>query len=218
VLHSLLLTEKSGESFTTIVRLKLVNLKEGCLMAQPLMLYASTNPFNGGNWSVNSTFTPTVVPTGNTFQFWPNLNEGGDNINPTSGVKEPPDYLYTPTFDSTTNTNYTFTRSWTITGVSFTATEIPAGTYNIVLTHAADNLYTATLVNGSTTLDPVISNQNNVPDVNQWRNAKTIAYSCVGLVDNTTFALRTDVTNLGIAGSTPQSNPAMFTWTLGIYS
>jgi hypothetical protein len=182
-------------------------------MSQPLMLYASANPLNGGNWSP----TPTVVPDDIEFSLWPNLNAGGDNINPTSGVKETPDYLFSDTFTPTLTQSFTFTRSWSITGASFTATAIPAATYNIVLTHAADNLYTATLVNGSTILDPVISNQNNVPDVNQWRNAKTIAYSCVGLTSGT-FELQTQVTNLGISGSTPQSNPAMFTWTLGLYS
>jgi hypothetical protein len=192
-------------------------------MTQPLMIYAS-NISTGGAW------TPTPVQV-TPFQFWPNLSEGDDNIAPTAGDQEIPQYLFSSTFFNTspaTTFNCTFTRNWIVAGGSFTATAISVPDtdtcYDLVLTHAADNLYTATLVrtlgNGSTiTYNPVISNQVIYPPgVSQWRNAKTIEFSGVTFAENDSLALRTEATNLGISGSTLDTNPAMFTWTLEIYN
>jgi hypothetical protein len=184
-------------------------------MTQPLMIYASAKTIDG-NWS--ATPAPTVVPANTAFPFWPDLDAGGDNIIPTEGEKETPEYLFAAAFTPTLTQTFTFTRSWSVTGASFIETRLPSATYNIVLTHAADNLYTATLLRDGVPLDPVISNQHNVPDANQWRNVKTIDYKNVFLDEGETLQLQTEVTNLGLAGGTPQTNPGMFTWTLGIYA
>jgi hypothetical protein len=182
-------------------------------MANPLAIYAS-NTVTGGSWS--STPIPTEVTT--PFQFWPNLNEGGDNLTPSSGILEEPKYLFAATFTPTSTETFTFTRTWTVGGAAYTATLIPASSYDIVLTHAADNLYTATLFDAGVAEEQAISNQTNVPDVNQWRNAKTVLYDAVSLTEGATLALQTVVTNLGIPGSNTTNNPGMFTWTLEFYT
>jgi hypothetical protein len=193
-------------------------------MSQPQVIYASQNPLDSSpNWGAT---VPTKVPDDIAFSFWPNLVLSGNNITVTSGPFEPAQYLFSSTFQPGITQTFTFTRQWAAAFGSFTpsainATTDAAGTaYSVVLTHAADNIYTATLMKvsaaGNITYTPVLTNLLNVPDANQWRNVKTVEYA-VTIAAAETLQLETVVTNIGLPGSTSLTNPGMFTWTLQLY-
>ncbi len=186
-------------------------------MSQPLAIYASippaTPPIPGPLW----VGTQPVVVT-NPFTFWPSLDWTGDNITPTSGFGEIPQYLFSvPQANPAVDTVATFTRRLTVgaIGSTFSVTTIPPGLYDLSLSHAADNQYsvtvTATLLGIPTVLTPVGFNTN-TPSPLQWRNVKTFEYLAISLVTGDTIDITSTVVNLAAPGFTPDQNPAMFTW------
>ncbi len=186
-------------------------------MSQPLAIYASIPPATAPIPSPLWVGTQPVVVT-NPFTFWPSLDWTGDNITPTSGYGEIPQYLFSvPQADPAVDTVATFTRRLTVGAIGsiFSVTTIPPGLYNLSLSHAADNQYsvsvTATLLGIPIALTPVGFNTN-TPSPLQWRNVKTYEYLAISLVTGDTIDITSTVVNLAAPGFTPDQNPAMFTW------
>ncbi len=193
-------------------------------MGQPSAVYASippsTPPIPGPLWKG----TQPVVVT-NPYPTWPNLDWSGDAITPTSGYGEIPQYLFSvPQADPAVETIATFTRRLTVgaAGSVYSVTGIPPGPYNFIITHAADNQYSLTItvtpVEGTpVTFSPVGYNAN-TPYPLQWRNVKTYEYTGVILATGETIDIISTVVNLAAPDSTPDQNPAMFTWTFQLVS
>lgn len=186
-------------------------------MSQPLAIYASIPPAIAPIPSPLWVGTQPVVVT-NPFTFWPSLDWTGDNITPTSGYGEVPQYLFSvPQANPAVDTVAAFTRRLTVgaIGSTFSVTTIPPGVYNLSLSHAADNQYsvtvTTTLLGIPTVLTPVGFNAN-TPSPLQWRDVKTFEYLSLSLVAGDTIDITSTVVNLAAPGFTPDQNPAMFTW------
>ncbi len=188
-------------------------------MSQPIAVFASippgTPPLPGPLWIG----TQPVAVT-NPFPNWPNLDLTGDNIIPSSGYIEIPQYLFSvPQADPAITTTANFTRRLTVglLGTPFSVTNIPQGVYNIIISHAADNQYSlvfsATLSGIPVTFTPFGFNIN-TPSPLQWRNVKTYIYFTLSLLPGDILGISSTVVNLAAPGLTPDQNPAMFTWVM----
>ncbi len=188
-------------------------------MSQPIAVYATIPPVLKPLPSPLWVGTQPVIVT-NPYPFWPSLDWTGDNITPTSGYGEIPQYLFSvPQADPAVDTIATFTRRLTVGAIGsvFSITTITPGLYNLSLSHAADNQYsvtvTATLAGIPTVLTPVGFNTN-TPSPLQWRDVKTYEYPALSLITGDTIDIASTVVNLAQPGATPDQNPAMFTWIL----
>ena len=188
-------------------------------MSQPVAIYASIPPATPPIPSPLWIGTQPVVVT-DPFTFWPSLDWTGDNITPTSGYGEAPQYLFSvPQADPAVTTTASFTRRLTAgtTAASFSVTTFTAGLYHLIISHAADNQYsltvTATLDGIATVLTPAGFNAN-TPSPLQWTNVKTYEYLAISFATGDTLDLASTVVNLAAPGFTPAQNPAMFTWIL----
>lgn len=189
-------------------------------MSQPLAIYASipaTIPATAGpNWEGVQPVTVT-----DPFRFWPNLDWRGGNIVPVSPVTEVPQYLWSvPVPNPVITDTEIFTRRWDISnfGSPFDTRAIPAGTYDIVISLAADDQYSMQLFTNTTVFTPTGTNINVPPDF-PWRNVKTYQYGDVFLNPGNILRLRVTATNIGQpAGTPPQDNPAMFSWTMQVFA
>jgi hypothetical protein len=190
------------------------------ILSQPLAIYASipaTVPATAGpNWEG---IQPVTVA--DPFQFWPNLDWRGGNIVPLSPVTEVPQYLWTvPVANPEVTDTETFTRRWDISnlGSPFDTRAIPSGTYNIVISLAADDQYAMQLFTNNVLFNPTGTNTSIPPDF-PWRNVKTYEYSSVFLNPGNILRLSVEATNIGQpVGTPPQNNPAMFSWTMQVFA
>ncbi|HEX3047462.1 MAG TPA: hypothetical protein VHY08_22105 [Bacillota bacterium] len=185
-------------------------------MSQPLAIYASipatVPPTAGPNWEGTQ-----PVTVADPFRFWPSLDWRGDNIVPGSPVTEAPQYLWiVPVADPSTTVSVNFVRRWDITpaGAPFDTRAIPAGTYDIAISFAADDQYVMQLFTTTTVFVPTGANSFVPPDF-PWRNVKTYQYSDITLNQGDILRLSILATNIGQpVGTAPQDNPAMFSWTM----
>jgi hypothetical protein len=195
-------------------------LKGAIALSQPLAIYASipatVPPTAGPNWE-----GVQPVTVADPFRFWPDLDWRGDGIMPSSPVTEVPEYLWIVSVadpDDTVSVN--FIRRWEINnpGTQFDTRGLPAGVYDITISFAADDQYSMQLLVNATPLIPTGSNTFTPPDF-PWRNVKTYQYSNTVLTAGSVLRLSTLVTNLAQpVGTPPQDNPAMFAWTMQVFS
>ena len=185
-------------------------------MSQPLAIYVSNAA--KGNWAQG--ILPVKVT--NPFKFWPNLNWQKGNINPLLYQEGGPQYLWvSPTAEPVFTTEFTFIRLWEGSlESSFTDKLIPFGTYDIIISHAADDLYSMRLVLNGTHQDPQ-GGDISTPSPRPWRNVATFRYQ-VSLIPSGSFptptlSLFTFAKNIGFKSGTIQNNPGMFTWTMQIF-
>ncbi|HEX2954969.1 MAG TPA: hypothetical protein VHR47_13445 [Bacillota bacterium] len=185
---------------------------------QPHAIYVSrvaTNP-TGPHWLNGSAFRIPVVVT-NPYIDWPDLNWQGNDIIPQFS-EGGPQYLWAePMADPTHTTNFKFARRWDVTGTTFTHRTIPTGTYDFVVTHAADDRYTMILRLGNQALIPVGVNNGTIPVHRPWRNVKAYVYEDISLFPNSVLRLETSATNIGQPTGTFTSNPAMFSWVMQVF-
>ncbi len=148
-----------------------------------------------------------------------------DGIIPNS-YSEIPSYLWNPAVaDPTDGYPKQFTRRFTIGAATdlFTATRIPAGTYNLILSIAADDEYQVLILLNGTIIDQPNPGFNfAVPNPFPWRDVKTYVYggSGAGITLSAGDSLDIQVIARNIpqpAGTPPGANPAMFTWVLQLF-
>jgi hypothetical protein len=189
-------------------------------LSQPLAIYASipatVPPTAGPNWE-----GVQPVTVADPFRFWPSLDWRGDNIVPVTPVTEVPQYLWiVPVADPVNTLSVNFVRRWEINnaGTPWDTRGVPAGTFDITISFAADDQYTMQLLNNNVALVPTGANSFVPPDF-PWRNVKTYQYSNTVLTPGNVLRLSTVATNLAQpVGTAPQDNPAMFSWTMQFFS
>jgi hypothetical protein len=187
------------------------------VMAHPRAIYASKAPssFGAPVWLDDSLNSVPVVYR-ESYKFWPDLNWLGnltaDNAPMEFGL-ELPDYSWSDPIvvNPVEGETHHFTREWQVKGEIFTTTIIPPGNFLVVITHAADDQYQMNLTVDHRTLNPIGEK------LGSWRNVCTYLYG-LQLNENDRINLTSVVTNLAQPGSTPENNPAMFTWLMKVYN
>lgn len=181
---------------------------------QPNAIYVSRPPSgsSGAHWLGTPFRIPVIVQ--NPYIDWPDLNWESDDIHPQQFSEGAPHYLWAvPVADPINTTTFSFGRQWDAIGSQFTSRLIPTGVYDFVISHAADDRYTMELLLNGQVLVPVGVNNGTNPSRRPWRNVKSYVYEDIPVNSRAVLRLETTATNIGRSDGTPQTNPAMFTWT-----
>lgn len=186
---------------------------------QPNAVYVSRIPTDstGPHWLNGSFFRIPVLVT-NPFVDWPDLNWQGDDIIPMQFSEGSPEYLWAEHMaDPTRTTSFNFGRQWDAIGSTFTHRFIPTGTYDFVITHAADDRYAMDFIVNNQVLVPIGVNNGTIPTHRPWRNVKSYVYEDIPITSRAVIRLETSATNIGQTNGTFTTNPAMFIWVMQVF-
>ncbi|HEX3009734.1 MAG TPA: hypothetical protein VHO90_19170 [Bacteroidales bacterium] len=200
-------------------------------LVQPYAIFASVPP------GPNATWIGTQPVNTYEFHYWPNIDWSQDIITPSSGYGEIPQHLWSdylvqnPEVDET----HTFMRRFTVVEAgsedqfksAFSGTTLPSTTalrqainvkqddngLFLVISHTADNLFELQVLVNGIPIAPTGKTQIS-PDF--W-SIRTYLFLTGSLYVNDIIDIQSKVTNIGVPGSTPEANVAMFTWVMSIY-
>lgn len=177
--------------------------------------------------------TVVVSPTGQTasvvqspfrFRYWPDLNPSGDNATNAQTGFEIPEYVwYGPNGavqHPITGETVIFQRAIPVGAAGTTnAQEIPAGTRRFDLNIAADDTYSFALdrLTGQLLTNIMSGSQGTGLTVPTWRNVKLFESTPISLAQSDLVILTVSVTNNPMTGGTPETNPAMLTWSMYVF-